>query len=59
MLEEGKEWDVHVRTRAHRNRVGRDDHMKKIQVKREEARARKEEKERQLASEQPGSVVEA
>ncbi|KAF9520656.1 hypothetical protein BS47DRAFT_1481398 [Hydnum rufescens UP504] len=37
MLEEGREWEIHIKTRAHRNRDGRDKHMEDIKRRREEA----------------------
>lgn len=44
MLEEGREWDVHVKTRAHKGRMGREEQVERIKIAREEARVRKEKK---------------
>jgi hypothetical protein len=50
MLEEGREWEVHIKTRAHRNRDGRDKHMEDIRRRREEALLRAAEREKVTVS---------
>lgn len=48
MLEAGNEWDVHVKTRKHCKLAHAEKHEETIQVKREEARLRREAKNKAL-----------
>lgn len=47
MIEEGREWEAHVKTKIHKRLENLDKHEEMIRVKREEARLRRELKERE------------
>lgn len=50
MIEEGQEWEVHVKTRAHWRLANAEKHQEEIQQRREEARLRRETKEAEAGS---------
>lgn len=50
MLEEGREWDVHMKTQKHRKLANAAKYEEMIQAKREEARLRREAKGKAAAS---------
>lgn len=50
MIEEGREWDVHVKTKVHKRLENLDKHEEMIRIKREEARLRREMKGEEIAT---------
>jgi len=50
MVEEGKEWDVHVKTQKHRKLASAEKYEEMIRIKREEARLRREANDKATAS---------
>jgi tRNA dimethylallyltransferase len=46
LLEEGREWEVHRKTRAHRRLEGKEQRLKEVEEKRREKARRDEEKDK-------------